>query len=58
MPEHRPYTVNPDWWVPQGYVVIRVDGRSTGKSPGSVRRLSDEEARDFYDAVEWPAAQR
>jgi predicted acyl esterase len=51
-------TVNPDWWVPQGYVVIRVDGRGTGKSPGSVRRLSDEEARDFYDAVEWSAAQR
>jgi predicted acyl esterase len=39
--------------VPQGYVVIRVDGRGTGKSPGSVLRLSDGEARDFYDAIEW-----
>jgi putative CocE/NonD family hydrolase len=62
LPERGPYmhweTVNPDWWVPQGYVVIRVDGRGTGKSPGGVRRLSDEEARDFYDAVEWSAAQR
>jgi predicted acyl esterase len=62
LPERGPYmhweTVNPDWWVPQGYVVIRVDGRGTGKSPGDVRRLSDEEARDFYDAVEWSAAQR
>jgi uncharacterized protein len=46
-------TVNPEWWVPQGYVVIRADGRGTGKSPGRIRRLSDEEARDFYDAVEW-----
>jgi putative CocE/NonD family hydrolase len=62
LPERGPYmhweTVNPEWWVPQGYVVIRVDGRGTGKSPGSVRRLSDEEARDFYDSVEWSAAQR
>jgi hypothetical protein len=59
LPERGPFmhweTVNPDWWVPQGYVVIRVDGRGTGKSPGAVRRLSDEEARDFYDAVEWSA---
>lgn len=61
LPERGPYmhweTVNPEWWVPQGYVVIRVDGRGTGKSPGRVRRLSDDEARDFYDAIEWAAAQ-
>jgi predicted acyl esterase len=61
LPEQGPYmhweTVNPEWWVPQGYVVIRVDGRGTGKSPGGVRRLSDEEARDFYDAVEWAGTQ-
>jgi predicted acyl esterase len=61
LPERGPYmhweTVNPEWWVPQGYVVIRVDGRGTGKSPGKIRRLSDEEARDFYDAIEWSAAQ-
>ena len=57
LPERGPYmhweTVNPEWWVPQGYVVIRVDGRGTGKSPGRIRRLSDEEAADFSDAVEW-----
>ena len=61
LPERGPYmhweTVNPDWWVPQGYVAIRVDGRGTGKSPGRVRRLSNEEARDFHDAIEWSAAQ-
>jgi predicted acyl esterase len=50
-------TVNPEWWVPQGYVVIRVDARGTGKSPGRNERLSSAEARDFYDAVEWAAAQ-
>ncbi len=57
LPERGPYmhweTVNPEWWVPQGYAVVRVDGRGTGKSPGRVRRLSDDEARDFYDAIEW-----
>lgn len=61
MPERGPYmhweTVNPEWWVPQGYAVVRVDMRGTGKSPGRVRRLSDDEARDFHDAVEWAAAQ-
>ncbi|HYB13318.1 MAG TPA: CocE/NonD family hydrolase [Myxococcota bacterium] len=61
LPERGPYmhweTVNPEWWVPQGYVVIRVDGRGTGKSPGRVRRLSDAEACDFYDAIEWSAAE-
>jgi predicted acyl esterase len=60
--ERGPYmhweTVNPEWWVPQGYAVIRVDGRGTGKSPGRVRGLSDEEARDFYDAIEWAGTQR
>ena len=61
LPERGPYmhweTVNPEWWVPQGYIVIRVDGRGTGKSPGRVRRLSDDEARDFYDAIEWAGTQ-
>jgi predicted acyl esterase len=61
LPERGPYmhweSVNPEWWVPQGYVVIRVDGRGTGKSPGQVRGLSEDEARDYYDAVEWAAEQ-
>lgn len=61
LPERGPYmhweTVNPEWWVPQGYVVIRVDARGTGKSPGRSVRLSAGEARDFYDAVEWAATQ-
>lgn len=61
LPERGPYmhweTVNPEWWTPQGYVVVRVDTRGTGKSPGRVRRLSDEEAHDFYDCIEWAAEQ-
>ena len=27
-------TVNPLWWVPQGYAAVRIDGRGSGKSPG------------------------
>ena len=50
-------TVNPEWWVPQGYVVIRCDSRGTGKSPGRARLLSVSEAEDFHDAVEWAGAQ-
>ncbi len=46
-------TVDPEWWVPQGYIVIRVDTRGTGKSPGKPHTLTMREAEDFYDAIEW-----
>jgi uncharacterized protein len=49
-------TVDPEWWVPRGYAVIRCDTRGTGKSPGRPRLLSQAEAVDFHDAVEWAAA--
>jgi hypothetical protein len=50
-------TVNPEWWVPQGYACVRVDGRGSGKSPGQCEPWSLQEAIDFYDAIEWAAAQ-
>ena len=50
-------TVNPEWWVPQGYACVRVDGRGSGKSPGQCEPWSRQEAIDFYDAIEWAAAQ-
>ncbi len=50
-------TVNPLWWVPRGYVALRVDGRGSGKSPGRTDPWSPSEARDFYDAIEWAARQ-
>ncbi|MGC2517941.1 MAG: CocE/NonD family hydrolase [Burkholderiales bacterium] len=50
-------TVNPLWWVPRGYVALRVDGRGSGKSPGRTDPWSSSEARDFYDAIEWAAKQ-
>ncbi len=50
-------TVNPLWWVPRGYASVRVDGRGTGKSPGQCEPWSLAESIDFYDAIEWAAAQ-
>jgi uncharacterized protein len=50
-------TVNPLWWVPRGYAAIRIDGRGSGKSPGQCEPWSLAESIDFYDAIEWAAAQ-
>jgi uncharacterized protein len=50
-------TVNPEWWVPRGYAAVRVDGRGSGRSPGQCEPWSFAEAVDFYDAIEWAAAQ-
>lgn len=59
--EHGPHmhweTVNPEWWVPQGYVVIRIDTRGTSKSKGRPSLLSMREAEDFHDAIEWAGVQ-
>jgi putative CocE/NonD family hydrolase len=50
-------TVNPRWWVPQGYAAVRIDGRGSGKSQGQCEPWSHAEAVDFHDAIEWAAAQ-
>ena len=46
-------TVDPERWVPQGYVVIQVDARGTGASPGIIDPLSPDEIQDYYEAIEW-----
>jgi hypothetical protein len=48
---------NPDWWVPFGYVVIRIDVRGSGKSPGQLDPLSPREIEDYADAIEWAGVQ-
>jgi len=59
--ESGPYmhweTANPEWWVPRGYVEIRVDSRGAGASAGFSDILSRQESEDYYDAIEWAAAQ-
>ena len=44
---------DPEAWVGDGYVVINVDSRGAGKSPGRLDPNSPAEFRDFYDAIEW-----
>jgi uncharacterized protein len=50
-------TVDPEKWVPDGYVVIRVDSRGAGRSPGYLDIFSPRETRDYYECIEWAAAQ-
>ena len=50
-------TINPEWWVPQGYAAVRIDTRGTGKSPGQTDPWSFQESLDFHDAIEWAAQQ-
>ena len=44
-------------WVPRGYAVVRVDERGTGGIQGPLQPFSRQEALDFYDVIEWVAAQ-
>ena len=48
---------DPEKWVPDGYVIVRVNSRGAGRSPGIMDIWSPREARDFYDCIEWAAAQ-
>jgi uncharacterized protein len=49
--------VDPEKWVPDGYICVRVDGRGSGRSPGKIDLLSPREIKDFYDCIEWAATQ-
>jgi predicted acyl esterase len=49
--------VDPEKWVPDGYAVVRVDSRGSGRSPGMMDLWSAREALDQYHCVEWAAKQ-
>ena len=49
--------VDPEKWVPDGYVCVRVDSRGAGRSPGFLSHNDARENRDFHDCIEWAAAQ-
>jgi len=44
---------DPGYWVPNGYVMIHVDDRANGKSPG----VGVGGTYDLYDGIEWAAKQ-
>jgi hypothetical protein len=45
--------VDPEKWVPDGYICVRVDSRGAGRSPGYMELLSPREAKDLHDCIEW-----
>ncbi len=47
----------PDYWVPNGYVLLRCDQRGSGQSPGKLDVLGPQVQRDFVDAIEWAGVQ-
>ena len=49
--------VDPERWVPHGYVVVRFDSRGAGRTPGVINPRSHRETEDLYACIEWAAAQ-
>ena len=48
---------DPSYWVPRGYAIVNVDLRGFGTSEGVGTFLSDQEASDYAEVIEWAAAQ-
>ena len=48
---------DPERFVPEGYALVRVDVRGTGRSPGFMDLLSERETLDLYNCIEWAAEQ-
>jgi predicted acyl esterase len=48
---------DPSYWVPRGYALVNLDLRGFGTSEGVATFLSDQEAGDYAEAIEWAAAQ-
>ncbi|MGF1665962.1 MAG: CocE/NonD family hydrolase [Acidimicrobiia bacterium] len=48
---------DPERWVPDGYVVIRIDSRGSGWSPGIMNPDCERENQDIYQCIEWAGTQ-
>ena len=49
--------MDPEKWVPDGYVCIRIDSRGAGRSPGYLSHNNGRETKDMHLSIEWAAAQ-
>lgn len=45
--------VDPEKWVPENYICVRVDSRGCGCSPGYIDHFSPRETLDYYQCIEW-----
>lgn len=48
---------DPAWWTARGFTVVNADSRGCGHSDGTGNLLSQQEAEDSYDLVQWIASQ-
>src|SRR5882724_5078354 len=48
---------DPERWVRDGYAIVVVDSRGTGKSPGYYELMSALQTRDVYDVIGWAGVQ-
>jgi uncharacterized protein len=48
---------DPERWVPDGFIIIVVDSRGSGKSPGYLDLYSPRETRDYFECIEWAGTQ-
>lgn len=56
--KHQAWEVpDPELWTTFGYAIVRVDSRGAGRSPGRLDIWSVQEARDYYECIEWAARQ-
>ncbi|MEK9707626.1 MAG: CocE/NonD family hydrolase, partial [Alphaproteobacteria bacterium] len=56
---HQSWEVHdPEQWVPDGYICIRVDSRGAGRSPGVIDCFTPREARDYATCIDWAGSQR
>jgi hypothetical protein len=49
--------LDPERWVPNGYVLVRVDSRGAGRSPGQLDAWSAREAKDIAACIDWAGTQ-
>lgn len=49
--------VDPEKWVPNEYVCIRIDSRGAGRSPGFMAHNNARETKDIHLCIEWVAKQ-
>lgn len=49
--------VDPEKWVPDDYICMRVDSRGAGTSQGRLDIFSPREVQDHYNCIEWAGVQ-